>query len=189
MASAPAPVGVPNFDGFSIRRSPRRARVSSDRFSDGAWLQTPVCEIMTRKVIAVSPQLRIEQLILLLIHENVSGVPVVDGEGRPIGIVSKTDLVADDYDWAELREEARRLDDGGALPVHWLAASSTVADIMTSGVLTAPSTLPIPIAAGLMAESHTHRLPIVNDGGDLVGIVSSLDVARWVSARMGAVAR
>lgn len=189
MASASAPVAVPNFDGFAKPRTPRRARASTQRFNDWAWLQTPVCEIMNRKVIVVTPDLRIEQLILLLIHENVSGVPVVDSRGRPLGVVSKTDLVADDYDWAELREETRRLNDGEGLLVGGLFVSSTVGDIMTSGVLTAPDNLAIPTAAGLMAESHIHRLPIVNDEGDLVGIVSSLDVSRWVAARMGAVAR
>jgi CBS domain-containing protein len=189
MASASAPVGVSNFDGFAKQRFSRRVRASSQRFNDWAWLQTPVAEIMTRKVISVTADLRIEQLILLLIHENVSGVPVVDRHGRPIGIVSKTDLVADDYDWAELREETRRLDHGADLFIERLFASKTVGDIMTSGVLTAHESLAIPAAGGIMAESHTHRLPVVNDGGDLVGIVSSLDVSRWVAARMNAVAR
>lgn len=148
-----------------------------------AWLQTPVSEIMARKVIAVTPDLRIDQLIILLIDENISGLPVVDCEGRAIGNVSKTDLVAADYDWAEMREDARRLGREGSV-LEELFKARTVADIMTSVAVTVPEMLPIPAAAAIMADSHAHRLPIVNGSDRVVGIISTLDIARWVGQAM-----
>src|SRR5438132_5004155 len=65
-----------------------------------------VGDIMSHKVVAVRPELPIESLILLLVDEGFGAVPVVDAEHRPIGMASKTDLVFDDYEWAELRDEA-----------------------------------------------------------------------------------
>lgn len=183
MASGSAPAAVSAFDGMGKRAPLRQLRAPAFEPDEWEWLQTPVSKLMTRKVVAVTADLRIEQLILLLIHENISGVPVVDASGRPIGIVSKTDLVADDYDWAELREEARRLN-GDEMFVEHPFVSSTVADIMTSGALTAPETMTVPAAAALMADSHAHRLPIVNEADELVGIISTLDIARWVAERM-----
>src|SRR4051812_24557541 len=64
-----------------------------------------VGDIMSRRVVATRPEMPIESLILLLVDEAIGAVPVVDAENRPIGMVSKSDLVFDDYEWAELRDE------------------------------------------------------------------------------------
>src|SRR5215471_5981941 len=54
---------------------------------------TPVSEIMAKDVVAVRPELRVEDLEELLLARGISGAPVIDDAGRPIGMVSKTDLV------------------------------------------------------------------------------------------------
>jgi CBS domain-containing protein len=152
-----------------------------------------VSSIMSRKVIAVTPDLPIERLILLLVDENISGTPVVDSLGRPLGMVSKSDLVADDYDWAELRQEAlpwqriagSHVANDEELFAERLLASQTVADIMTSVALTVREHVSISRAAAMMVSNHIHRLPVVDDQGCVIGIVTTFDIARWVAQQLG----
>jgi len=153
-----------------------------------------VSEIMTRKVVTVHPDLPIERLILLLIDEDIQAVPVVDATHRPIGMASKSDLVFDDYEWAELRDETfwlqrvaklpRGLATEGDLYLAELLRSSTVADIMSDEPITVREQTPVAEAARLMGEKHVHGCPVVNADGVLIGIVTSMDVMRWVGRKL-----
>jgi len=118
--------------------------------------QVAVLEIMTADVVCARDDLSLAALSALLIGRNVGGAPVVDAEGRPLGVVSKTDLLARDPD------------------------ATRVADVMTplSFVLHPEAT--VSQAAALMAFEGVHRLPVVSDDGKVVGLVSSLDVLRWL---------
>ena len=151
-----------------------------------------VAEIMTRKVVSVHPELPVESLILLLVDEGIQAVPVVDKEHRPIGMASKSDLVFDDYEWAELRDEAfwlrrvARLPQGlvteGDLYLEELLRSHTVKDIMSGEPISVTEDTPIVEAARLMGERHVHGCPVVDARGVLCGIVTSIDVMKWVGA-------
>src|SRR4029079_18434500 len=55
--------------------------------------RTPVSAIMTTDVICVQPDVSIESVTRLLLERGISGVPVVDADGVPVGLVSKTDLL------------------------------------------------------------------------------------------------
>ncbi len=151
-----------------------------------------VGDIMSRKVIAVRADLPIESLILLLVDESVAAVPVVDENHRPIGMASKSDLVFDRYEWAELRDEAsclRRVaryagapDEADDPRVAELLRSKTVRDVMSGDPLTVTAHTRVIDAARLMAERHVHGCPVVGADGRLVAMVTTLDVARWVAA-------
>lgn len=119
--------------------------------------RTPVSQIMTCDVFCAREDLELPALARLLDERALSGVPVVDGRGRPIGVVSRTDLVP-------LREGARR-----------------VADVMSRLVFSLPENASIAEAAALMALEHVHRIPIVGADDVLVGLVSSHDVVAWVA--------
>lgn len=151
-----------------------------------------VGDIMSRKVIAVRADLPIESLILLLVDESIAAVPVVDEHYRPIGMASKSDLVFDRYEWAELRDEA-----AGLRRVGWYEGASdaaddphlaellrakTVRDVMSTDALTVTVHTRIVDAARLMSERHVHGCPVVGADGRLVAMVTTLDVARWVAA-------
>lgn len=144
-----------------------------------------VGELMTRKVLAVYPSTPIEHLILLLVDEDINAVPVLDAKGRPIGIVSKTDLVLDDYDWAELRDEAlatrRGGDEDDELHIKALFASRTVADIMSGRPITVTERTGIVEAAQLMVKHSIHGCPVVCDEGVLMGMITAFDVMTWVA--------
>lgn len=152
--------------------------------------QAVVGDIMSPKVVSVHSTMLIERLILLLIDENLSAVTVVDDERRPIGVVSKTDLVFDDYEWAELRDEALSLrrvgeardEESNDLYVAELLQSRTVKDIMSGEPITVSAHAAIKEAARAMSENGVHECPVVDAAGQLVGMVTSLDVVRWVAS-------
>jgi CBS domain-containing protein len=128
---------------------------------------TPVSEIMTKNPICIDGNLELDRVAELLLREGISGAPVVNDKGTPIGVVSKTDIVQ-----VEHGSKARR-------------SNAKAADIMTPIAFTMPTGAPISQAAALMAFESIHRLPIVDEDGVVVGIVSSIDVLRWIATREG----
>jgi len=149
--------------------------------------QTPVWSAMTTRVVALRPDVSLEAVGELFFDEVISGAPVVDEDGRPVGVVSTADLLGARFVAAGTRE---------ALPpgqVRWhglerepgvraeMAPVDSVADAMTHGTVTVPETASIAKAAALMAVRGIHRLPVVAHDGCVVGIITSSDVARWVA--------
>jgi CBS domain-containing protein len=134
---------------------------------------------MTPTVICVKADFGLEQLTALLIERGISGAPVIDDAGKPVGIVSKTDL---------LRERFIEGDTSVELP-NWLEDSfhldrsgGIVADVMMPVAFTLRETDSIARAAALMSEEHIHRVPVVNLDGRVVGIVTTFDLARWIAS-------
>ena len=125
--------------------------------------RTPLSEVMTADVMCVRPAVSIEAVAELLTERGITGVPVVDEAGRAIGIISKTDLVAARHD---------RL-------------GETAADIMMPIAFTLPENATLSHAAALMAYEGIHRLPVVAVDGSVVGIVSAMDVVRWLARSDG----
>jgi CBS domain-containing protein len=118
--------------------------------------RTPVAQIMTTDVICVREDLSLTALATLLLERNLSGVPVVDLAGRPIGVISKTDLLRRD------------------------GAPGCVAEVMTPMSFVLHPEASVSQAAALMAFEGVHRLLVVSDDGKVIGLVSSLDVMRWL---------
>lgn len=126
---------------------------------------TPVSTIMATDLVVVRPEQSIEELESLLLSRNISGAPVVDHTGRPIGIVSKTDLLA-------------RRGTAGASVV-------TVRDVMMRTAFSVTDHESIARAAGMMAFEGVHRVPVVDRNGVVTGVVSPLDVMRWLAREHG----
>lgn len=147
-------------------RPPREVRMPS------AAELTPVSEIMTTSVTCVPVDLDGESVAGLLLDRNISAVPVVDAGGRPIGVLSKTDLVRWYHD--ERDTEPPPI-------VRGPTATWTVADLMMPMAFTLAEQAPIAFAAELMAVEDVHHVPIVSGDGRVVGIVSALDVVRWLA--------
>jgi CBS domain-containing protein len=149
--------------------------------------RTPVCAAMTGDVVCVREDVSIEALAALVTERGISGVPVVNAEGFPIGVVSKTDVLRErrrggtgpTMDGEPLEgTDQQRLDAGfHAEP----AARRTVADIMMPLAFTVYEDSPLSRATALMAYEGVHRVPVVSDDGRVVGILSSLDVVRWLA--------
>jgi len=131
-----------------------------------------VCTLMSQATICVSPDLALTELHELLLSRAIGGSPVVEEDGTLLGVVSKTDLLR------HLAEATDPRDDEPA----------TVADVMTPFAYRLPDTAPVSQAAAYMAYKRIHRLAIVSASGQLVGVLSSLDVMRWLGEHDGYVA-
>jgi predicted transcriptional regulator len=146
-----------------------------------------VREIMTTSVVTAAPDMSIRELGQLLMRTKVSGVPVVDESGRPIGVVSKSDII----DWAHNEDDAYGLEKmfyrnafgvKEPLPPGFhleRIEEGTVQEIMTPLVLSVSAGTPIRLAARMMAFEGVHRV-IVLEEGKIVGILTTMDIVRAV---------
>lgn len=153
---------------------------------------TPVSEVMTRSVVKVDPELDVEALTGIFLERGISGAPVVDKQGRPIGIVSKTDVLRDQFSRAGSVElDKLQLHRGGVeapldpgLHVQ-PEPGPVVRDVMTPLAFALPENASIARASALMALEGVHRVIVVNDAGGVSGILSALDVLRWLARHEG----
>jgi CBS domain-containing protein len=126
-----------------------------------------VGDLMTTAVITVGPETALKDAAEILAKSRVSGLPVVDGRGAVTGVLSEGDIV--------YRES------GGAtpaVPVEPKLVATTVGGVMSSPAVTIGPQQPVTAAAGTMVDKGVGRLPVVDDAGRLVGIVTRSDLVR-----------
>ncbi len=154
------------------REEPRgvRAAANDNREDDAPSFadRTPVWAIMRSDVYCIRRDVGITRAMSILLEAGIGGLPVVDEDGFPEGMLSKTDLV-------------RWMWETGASP----GVQTKVADLMTPLAFTLPAEVMISHAAALMAVEGVHRLPIVATSGKVIGIVSALDVVRFLAKHDG----
>jgi len=174
-------------------RSPARTVPRAEPATTARHTTPTIGELMTRAVRTVTADTSIESLVTLLLERGISAVPVVDADGKPIGIVSKTDLLRRYYDdggTAETSPSAVQTADGVELDLgagfHAVSTGdASVADVMTPRVLTLPEDAHVGQAAAVMAFEGIHRLLVVTPDGGIAGILSSLDILRWLASDTG----
>lgn len=141
-----------------------------------------VTTIMTAPVVSVERDASIENVQWLLVQRGIGAVPVVNGVGRPIGIVAKTDLLRDhDVPTVSVNLAARGALESGTSERE--TSHLCAADIMTPVVHAVLEHTSIAATAALMARERVHHVVVVGDDGRVAGIVSTFDLARWVAAR------
>ncbi len=145
-------------------------------------------DVMSRSVVAISPEAPLAQAIRLMIDRRVSGLPVIDAEGRAVGMLTEGDLL-------------RRVETGteGKAP-GWFASfffpgpqaeryvhthGRRVSEIMTPNVMSVEENTPLADVVALMQRNRIKRLPVVR-GERVVGIVSRADLVRVVGEALGA---
>lgn len=132
-----------------------------------------VASVMTHRVITVTPETSFKEAVRLLRRHRVSGLPVVDKTGHLVGIVSEADLL----NKAEKREpDAYVLDSRKHRLDRSRAAALDVASAMSREVTTVRPDFPVARAAREMHMRGFKRLPVVDEDGRLVGIVSRGDL-------------
>ncbi|MFP1624709.1 CBS domain-containing protein [Streptomyces sp. 5K101] len=137
-------------------------------------LHRTVGDLMTTAVVSVRPDTGFKDIVQHLAEHDITAVPVVDDQARPVGVVSEADL---------LRKRESQADPGGHLAAaHLLPEESAKAHALTAeGLMSSPAVTARPQwsvveAARAMARHHVKRLPVVDDAGHLVGIVSRGDL-------------
>jgi CBS domain-containing protein len=138
------------------------------------WEPT-VESVMTKQVVTARLDTPFKELVGLMAEHRVSGLPVVDRNGRLVGVVSEADTLA--------KQEYQ----GGTATRPWFAgrvrrarwrksAGLTAADLMTTTAVTIGETATVSAAARLLAQKKVRRLCVVGEDGKLTGIVSRRDV-------------
>ena len=147
-------------------------------------------DIMTRDVLTVTPGTAIREVARLLGAEHISGVPVVEPDGRLVGIVTEGDLIAL-HAGSDAREAwwLAMLAEGADLAPDYLdflrARQDSVRAVMNSEVIAIPAETKTSEIAALMISKGVNRLPVVKDGR-LAGIVTRADLVRSLSMRPAA---
>lgn len=145
---------------------------------------------MHRDVVAVHPEDDVESLLRRLREHELPGVPVVDHSDRLVGIVTEADLVIREED-ADLRLPHHIDLWGGVIflePIkHYeerlrRAFAATVAQMMTRDPVTVEPSDSIRHAARLIAQRRHNRLPVVDEDGKLLGMITRVDVLEALTA-------
>ena len=149
----------------------------ADREADGVrhahgWSRR-VSDVMTATVVTVDRITPYKEVARLMAERRISGLPVLKMGREVAGVVTEADLLR------EQARVARRLRSSGRR--SWRPGSSrqpalTAGELMTSPALTTGPDATVPAAARLMTEHHLRRLPVTDQDGKLVGIVSRRDL-------------
>lgn len=133
-----------------------------------------VADVMASPVVSVQPGTSFKGMIQLLTEHQISALPVVDPDGRLLGIVSETDLVRQ----KERQPLARTpFFAGFAKPRKPAEArGTTAADFMSTPAITIPPGASLSSAARLLHERNVRHLPVVDQDGRLVGILARRDL-------------
>jgi CBS domain-containing protein len=122
----------------------------------GAGRTATAGEIMTREVLTIRSTATVKELAQRLNYHRISGMPVVDEQGIVLGVVSEADLIS--------------------------KRGATVADIMTTPVLSVAEDTPALEVAALLTEERIKRVPVLRDG-KLVGLIGRSNVVSWVGSQ------
>lgn len=137
------------------------------------WEQT-VESVMTKDVVTAGESTRFKVLVNLMTDNKVSGIPIVDHIGRPVGVVSEADTLAkQEHEGGTTRMPMF----GRRRRAQWRKAEGLCAvELMTAPAVTINEASSVTAAARLLAEKNMRRLCVVNLGGALVGVISRRDI-------------
>ncbi len=137
-------------------------------------------EIMVSPVKTIGPDATIEQAVELMLSSHVSGLPVVDADGRLIGLISEADFLHR----AELGTTKRKprwieflLGPGESAESYVMSHGRKVGELMTRDVITVNASASLNEIVDLMERRKIKRVPVMS-GGQLVGVISRSDLVR-----------
>jgi len=127
-----------------------------------------VAELMQTDVQTVPPDAVVNDAVVTLADSRISALPVVDGTGRMVGVLSSTDILASEE---EAEDQTAR---------ETLLEGTFVRDLMTPHPLTISPDAEVKEAAQRMLYADVHRL-FVTEGERLIGVISTTDIMRAVA--------
>lgn len=153
----------------------------------------PVSQVMTVTPLSIPATATAREAVKILSDHRFSATPVIDNAGRPVGVISRTDLVnrlmrgdhlcSLEENWFNcasiIGKEA--LDNGSYLAQNM--DNITVGEIMTPAIICVSTHDSIEKAVELLLKKEVHRLFVVDDAGVLVGVLSPFDVLRHLSTK------
>lgn len=146
-------------------------------------------DIMTRDVCVVSPDASVPHIAKLLVQRQISAVPVVEADGRIVGIVSEGDLIRR----PEIGTERRRawwlemMSSREELAAEFVKANGLSArDVMTAEVITVGEDATVGEIASVLEKRRIKRVPVAR-AGRVVGVVSRSNLLQGLAALAGRV--
>jgi CBS domain-containing protein len=136
----------------------------------------PVTQIMSRRITCAGRDLDVARLVELVVRNRIGCVPVVEDAGRPVGMVTKLDLVEQ-----MLANDRGESDSPSARDL----VPCTVGELMMPLAITLGERATVAHAAALMASEDVHHVPICDATGRMIGIVSTMDIVRWLARNDG----
>ena len=144
-------------------------------------------EIMRKKVTTISKDASIEELSDLLVDKKISGVPVLDENGKMAGIVTEGDLIFRDSDlhfprYFKLLGSIIYLESLNKFQKNLKKYLGTkVEDVMTTKVKAVKEDTPLNEIANLMIKYNVNRVPVLDEKDDLVGIITRADIVKTMT--------
>jgi CBS domain-containing protein len=146
-------------------------------------------DLMQPNPVSIRAHATVREAEALLTDKQISAAPVIDNAGRPVGVLSRTDLVQYEREKAEYvppvpdyyGEGEISLGTGEILPPGFQvenADRTEVWQIMTPAVYSVAPNAPVLHVVEAMVRRKVHRLFVVDEDGTLVGVISALDVLR-----------
>ncbi len=135
-----------------------------------------VQELMTTDVVTATPDTALKDAARELAGRGISGLPVVDADHHVVGVLSEADILAKEVDGTHRGNALQRLLEGAPTSERFHAA--TVGEAMSAPAITIAATRPITEAASTMLADGINRLPVVDEEGRLVGLVTRADLVR-----------
>ena len=141
-----------------------------------------VKDIMVKKVITIQKDASVEELSELLVKNKISGVPVVDSDGKLVGIATEGDLIIKDSDlhfprYFKLLDSIIYIDSLNKFKKSLKKFLGTkVEDVMTAEIKTVKEETPVGEAANIMIKYNINRVPVLDSKDELVGIVTRADI-------------
>ena len=159
------------------------------RTSSASQASKTAKDLMSPDVMTVPDEMTTDDLARYLVEHEISGAPVVDDQGRLVGVVSMTDIGRSLAEPSDLEPSGRSgfysdepadlsLEDLGQRYVE--ARAVTVRDVMTPAIHQVAATASAADVARLMVDQHIHRV-IVTEGKQPVGIITSLDLLKMIA--------
>lgn len=145
----------------------------------------PVTDVMTAEVVTLRPEQTIEEAVATLVEHGISGAPVVDGDGRLVGLLDDTDLILSE---ARLHAPTTIEILGAYLPLPGerhrfeeelrAALGQTVGDVMESEPATVGTGASVEDVATIIVDRDVSRVPVLDADGRVAGIVTRGDLVK-----------
>ncbi|MBW1733028.1 MAG: CBS domain-containing protein [Deltaproteobacteria bacterium] len=144
-------------------------------------------DVMSTRVITVKKETSLEELADILYENHINGVPVVDDDGRLIGVICESDLIRKDkklhiptvvaiFDAVIYLESSKKME-----KEFKRISATTVEDLYTRDPVTVDERTPVDEIATIMTEQKIYTIPVM-DGDRLVGIIGKADLLRTITA-------
>jgi CBS domain-containing protein len=164
--------------------------VKTSAFAPERLHRATAADLMSPNPHSIRDTATVPELVAMFIQRNISGAPVINEAGRPIGVVTEADIIAHDQERFQSHVSTggpERLDLIGQSPTFGQPASATamvdatlVQEIMTPIVFSVGPKAPAGEVVEELVRMNVHRLFVVDDDGALIGVVSPLDVLRYM---------